>query len=540
MSKVQTENPYLYRDIYEDKDKGILPMLKKIPETKRVQMYRKLCLTDTYFLLRYACEMHFLDKPYAYEQCKFVDDVEFNQPGGLHNWMFLWFREGYKSTILNTGKNIQHILQYPERSTLILSNNNKGVKLFVGEIKKIFETSKNLKAYFPEVLWENPEREATPWSLDNGIIVKRKSTSKEPTLSGTGLIDGHLEKVHVDYMCYDDVVTQESVETDHMIQKTNKAMSLSKPLGKNIAGTDGFECVRWYIGTIYDDADAWCTMIEDGIYKSSIIKWHIGDDYTPRVHTRKKIEELQNEMSPYDFDCQYNLNPIQKSDRKFDMNWFRYYEECSEAWNHVILMDPAGEPKEKRGHDQDYTSIQVWGRDYLANDYLVDGVRDRITLFERVKLLFHYVVRYKVTDVWVEADNLKSLLPVIESEKIKTGVYFEVHEFIPRRYGPKNNRIEHALMPRMKSGRMFFPRELIKISSQGERYDLVSIFRNELKRFPYAKHDDVGDCAAQLLDVTQFGSPKIESYVTDPEEPLYTDISYFKKKEHVSGGTVYL
>ena len=93
---------------------ALLKKAEDMPPKEARDMYRHFCLTDTYFLLRYACNMTFMDMPYAYEQCKLADEIEHDQ-GGLNDSLFLWFREGFKSTILNIGKNIQHILKNPEK-----------------------------------------------------------------------------------------------------------------------------------------------------------------------------------------------------------------------------------------------------------------------------------------------------------------------------------------------------------------------------------------------------------------------------------------
>jgi hypothetical protein len=73
-----------------------------------------------------------------------------------------------------------------------------------------FEVNERLKALYSDVLWANPEKEAPRWSLDGGLVVKRRSNPKEQTFEAHGLVKGMPTGSHFKLRIYDDVVTKEA------------------------------------------------------------------------------------------------------------------------------------------------------------------------------------------------------------------------------------------------------------------------------------------------------------------------------------------
>ena len=53
---------------------------------------RRLCRTDLYFLLRYACKRIDLERDWLFDRCR---EVQESPDGHLD----LWFRDGYKSPV---------------------------------------------------------------------------------------------------------------------------------------------------------------------------------------------------------------------------------------------------------------------------------------------------------------------------------------------------------------------------------------------------------------------------------------------------------
>ena len=203
---------------------------------KDITGVRALCLWDRYFLLVQMCARKDMLHPWIYARCR---EVEADPAGHID----LWAREHYKSTVITFGGSIQRILQDPEITIGIFSNVGTLAVDFLRQIKVELETNGRLKAAFPEILWDDPSKQAQRWSTD-GIVVKRKGNSKEATVEASGLIDGQPIGKHYRLRIYDDVVTDKSVSTPEQSEKTTNAYSLSQSLG-----TVGGE--EWMIGTRY-------------------------------------------------------------------------------------------------------------------------------------------------------------------------------------------------------------------------------------------------------------------------------------------------
>src|SRR6516165_9198952 len=102
----------------------------------------------------------------------------------------IWFRGGYKSTVITFAGIIQEVVRDPEITISIFSHTSSVAKAFLSQIKREFEGNADLKALFPEVLYADPARDSPSWSVDNGLIVRRQGNPKEATVEAHGLVVG--------------------------------------------------------------------------------------------------------------------------------------------------------------------------------------------------------------------------------------------------------------------------------------------------------------------------------------------------------------
>ena len=140
---------------------------------------RNLARTDLYYLIRYIFKRTDFDDQWLFDR---VREVEANPNGYLD----LWARDHRKSTIITYAKTIQDILashgddplpgwwENREVTSVIFSFNRPTAKKFLDQIKTEFENNNVLKELFPDILYENPQRESPKWSLDEGLLVKRQ------------------------------------------------------------------------------------------------------------------------------------------------------------------------------------------------------------------------------------------------------------------------------------------------------------------------------------------------------------------------------
>jgi len=473
----------------------------KLSEKKRKGHLRNLCRTDLYFLLRYILNRPDVERPWLFDRCREVQ-------AGPNGYLDLWAREHYKSTIITFAKTIQDILQshgeepLPEwngrEATIgIFSHTRPIAKKFLRQIQIEFETSLVLKDLFPDILYANPDKEAPMWALDSGIIVRRDSNPKEATVEAWGLVDGQPTSVHFMGRVYDDVVTRNSVGTPDMIAKTTEAWEISQNLG-----TEG-GYVRT-IGTRYHFNDTYKTMIDRG---SVIPRLHAATDNgeadgEPVLITKESLIKKRRDQGVYTFGCQMLLNPKSDKAQGFDEEWLQFYdsiEDSHHTMNKYILVDPANEKKKK----SDYTAMVVIGAGLDENYYLLDVVRDKLSLKERTDTLFELRKQWKTTgrdlDVYYEKYGKDSDIEHIRLEQEREGYRFPIKELGGQM--AKNDRIRR-MVPTFEDKNFIMPRKLIRVDYEGKTQDIIHDFiNNEYLPFPVGEHDDMFDIISRIKDV---------------------------------------
>ena len=445
---------------------------------------RRLCQEDLFFLLTVACMRKDIAKPWLYER---VREVERSPDGRID----LWAREHYKSTIITFGKTLQDILCDPEVTVGIFSSTRPLAKDFMSQLKREMEQNTFLKDLFPDVLYRKPERESKAWSLDAGLLVRRKTNPKEPTVQAWGVVDGQPIGKHFSLLIYDDVVVLGSVSTPEMIKKTTDAWGLSLSLG-----ADGGR--MRIIGTRYHANDTYQTILDresavPRIYAATDDGTEAGKAVFLADETLKK---KRRDMGPYIFACQMLQNPLADNIQGFHEDWLRYYDAHNfngQGMNHYLVVDPAGEKKK----DNDYTVMAVIALGNDGNYYLVDALRERLNLTQRAAAVFRFHRKYPIVRVGYEKYGLQADIEHIEYVQQQENYRFDV---VPLGGPmPKNDRIR-KLVPIFEQGRFIMPVRLPWVDQTGKMHDWVEDFKTyEYTTFPLSKHDDMLDCVARIV-----------------------------------------
>lgn len=443
---------------------------------------------DLFFLLTRLLRRPDIDKDWLFDRCQEVQA----DPNG---YLDLWAREHYKSTIITFGLTIQDILNDPEITIGIFSCTRPIAKAFLTQIKTELEENALLKQLYPDVLYENPERESSRWSLDNGIVVKREGNPKEATVEAWGLVDGQPTSKHFRGLVYDDVVTLEFVTTPDMITKVTDRWAVSLNLGAH----GGW---RRTIGTRYHFNDSYKTMLDRGAVIER--KYPATDngkpDGKPVFLTHEQNAKKRQEMGPYVYACQMLQDPKADEAQGFLKAWLRPWMPKPEFWrlmNLYIVVDPAGEKKLKNT-GTDYTVIWVIGVAPDGRYYLIDGLRDRLNLTQRAAKLFSFVRKYRPIRVGYEKYGLQADIEHIRFMQDHQNYHFEILELGGQM--PKNDRIRR-LIPLFEQGRFYTPGVLTYKDAEGSIRDLMREFeQDEYEAFPVCIHDDMLDCMARILD----------------------------------------
>lgn len=477
----------------------------------------------------------------------------------------LWAREHYKTTIISFAKTIQDILNDPEITVGIFSHTRPIAKSLLRQIKREFEANIFLRALFPDILWQDPQKESPKWSEDEGIIVKRKSNPKESTVEGWGLVDGQPTGRHFRLRIYDDVVTRESVTTPEQIQKTTEAWELSQ----NLAARGGAMRV---IGTRYHLADTYSVMLA----RQSVVPrlhpaTHNGRmDGKPVFLSEDEWQKKKRDMSRSTIAAQLLQNPLADEDAVFSTLWLKPYEVRPRTLNVYITCDPS---KGKHA-TSDRTAICVIGVSSNGGKYLLDGYCHRMTLSQRwiaLRDLYRYWSTVPgVQNIWVGYERYGA-----QSDDEYFRLQMELEKFIfaieelnwPREGGnSKRDRVER-LEPDFRNSRFYLPLAIwhdatphtwkvdadphsntfqniiythvegftstqkaaidagspdlvckaIKRYDEEKRiYDLTARFLEEYQTFPFGGHDDLVDAASRIYDLELRTPAIINKHDTEP------------------------
>ncbi len=464
-------------------------------EAEKVKLNRLLCRTDLFWLLWHGCGKSYMAKQWLLDRCKEVEAKP-------NDCLDLWAREHFKSTIGTFGKSIQDILASHgddplpewkrEVSIGIFSVTRPIAKQFLREIKATFETNELLKSLFPDILYQNPERDSPKWSEDEGIIVKRNNIVKEATIEAWGLVDGMPTSKHFVIRNYDDIVTDKSVTTPEMIIKTTASLGQSSNLGCE----GGF--ARYY-GTLYHSNDSYSTLKENEFITTRIYPCTQEGTWpgTPVLKSYEHLAKKYAEQGPYIFSCQMLLNPVASSLQNFKFEWLKYYggwDKYRMTGNLYVICDPANSKKKT----SDYTVFMVVAACSDGNYYVVDMIRDRLNLAERTDTLFKLVKLYRPVLVGYEQYGMQSDIEHIKEKMEQLNYRFLIKELGGRM--AKTDRIS-KLIPDFQGSKIWLPNKLEKKNYEGKTEDVVNTFvKEEYLTFPTPKHDDMLDCLARIKD----------------------------------------
>lgn len=462
------------------------------PHKRRLRWTKALGETDLYFMLTRVCRRHdarFLESTWVFDRCLEVE-------ADPDNRLDLWFRGGYKSSIITQTLTLQDIAKDREITVGIFSHTRPNAMTFLEQIMREMEDNPILHEVWPDVFWSNPKRQAKQWSRSSGLIVQRSGNPKEATLEAWGVVEGQPTGRHFDLMIYDDLVSREQVGSELMIQKTTGAMELSLNLGSK-------HVRRRFIGTRYHFADTYHDMIKRGMITERVYAARDAEG-NPRYYDEEELKQKQREQGLATFSAQMMQNPTMDSIMGFQEDWLRYYEENEVSFhgmNVYIVCDPAHSKKKT----SDYTSIFVIGLSPDKKYYVLNMIRDRLTPTEIAKTIIRLHRYYnqggaarRVKKVAVERYGAMAHRDLIYSEQKSQQYRFDVMELGGKM--AKADRIARLQMP-FQEGLIVLPRNLFRTDYEGKIKDIIHDFIHlEYLPFPAVSHDDQLDCLSRIMD----------------------------------------
>ena len=412
--------------------------------------------------------------------------------------LWFWARGFFKTSLITEAHTIWLIVNNPDIRILIVSFSLEVAKKPLGAIRQAFIGNEDFRYFFKEFCPRPNKEGKIEWGTTESLTIPNRTRNlKEPTLMCAG-IGTNITGLHFDVMKIDDLVNKDSVTNDVQIQSSKDYYSLLRPIFDN--PTIPREDV---IGTIYHFNDLHSNLLENPKFDKSVIP--VANDkyeflFPERISQDKFEDTILNDSSftPDDVQRQYFLRPVNPKDAKFKSEWVNYYDSLPEGLAEYICVDPASTQKKK----SDYTVMERWGIDSDGKHYLLDGVRDKFTAFQRIDALFSMVKKARNLK-WVKYEVLGGRhgdLEVIKERQMKEENFFFIKE-TKSTTSAKEDRIVQRLQGAYNAGAIYFPRTLSYRSIyDGKTHNFVEEFKTELLQFPNTIHDDILDCQSQMFE----------------------------------------
>ena len=460
---------------------------------RRLDILRDQFASDLFFMVFYGLGRWDIND-WGKQTQWIVDVCQEIESGPQTDTLDLWARGHYKSTIITQGRTLQELLTQENLSVGIFSHTRPIAKSFMLPIKTAFESSILLKASFRDVLWADPRRQAPAWSMDDGLVLMRESTSNTNSLEAWGLIDGMPTGKHFGLRVYDDVVTEKSVTTPEMLQKVEDSLRMSDNLGTVEGGRQRF------VGTIYHHADPYRTRLTQA--QKGVYPWHLRvkpwydpkrvakEGRQPVLISLKAILEKRVKQGPYIFACQQELDPTNEEMQTFKRAWLRYYSVLPPVRTKYLFVDPANSKKK----NSDYTVMALVSIDAMKNRFLEYLVRDRLNLGERWKVMASIVRQHPdIITVYYERYGKDADCYYHNEQMQREGLFFPLTEIGGQT--TKEDRIKR-LVPVFEQGKFRLPERLY----YNGRDVIAELLDEEFDTFPFSRTDDMLDCIARIED----------------------------------------
>lgn len=411
--------------------------------------------------------------------------------------IWLWHRGAFKTSLIIEAHSIYLIINNVNIRILLASNTIGIAEKILKNIKDHFIRNESFRKVFSEFCPVANQFGKIDFGTSEQFTVPNRTTfRKEPTMMVAG-VGTNLTGLHFDYHKLDDLVTPNSVTNDTQIQTSKDYYSSLRQLFDNPVYP-----MEDVVGTIYHFNDLYCDMKKSGLYKESFIpiKDKKGEITFHERFSEDSIEELLRDpmVGPYTYQTQYMLNPVNPEKAKFKSEWISDYDVLPEGLREYICVDPASKKKKK----SDYTVIERWGIDNNGYHYLLEGIRDKLSSYERIDLLFEFVLHSKNL-VWVKYEVLGGRhgdLEIIENKKREKQVFFDIKE-TKSTTSSKEDRIEQRLVGPYHSKIILWPRTMVYRSKyDGKVKNFIEEFKLELLQFPFSEHDDILDCHSQMFE----------------------------------------
>lgn len=377
-------------------------------------------------------------------------------------------------------------------------------KMYVSAIKDQIDNNDVLKLICTDskgkYILEPDKNAAGGWTEDRILLKHRtKLGMKEPSLF-VSAVDNNRTGLHPDVIIMDDLVSEATVTTPEQRNKTKTHYRFSLSLLER----NGLQVV---IGTRYHMDDLYDELLQNTGF-NCIVRPAIlpnGKCYFPTKYPKEVLEELKRDQGADIFNSQYMLDPTNSDDAVFRVGNINYYLDEEMAlerdtgayrgevqFQQVFVLTDLAITQGKRS---DYTVIMILGITWDKKIYVIDYIRDKLTPSDILKSIFEMYDKARkygyVRGVGVETVAFqKVMMYLIKDEAKRRGISIPLIELKANK--DKTLRI-NGLVPLVDSGDIYMSPRHVEL-------------KNEMREFPFGKHDDLVDTLAYILQVMKPGN----------------------------------
>lgn len=481
---------------------------------------------DLYFLAREILEYEKMTPGTHQELCDFTTSIlpghEATQTENFDpqkNLLLILMPRGtFKSSVVTISFTLQFFLNEPDGRVLIDSETFSKSKAFFRDIKWHLENNEAYREVFKAIHGVYPlskKNSMDLWTDSELILACRKSPKKEPSISCGG-IDVTKNGMHYDLIICDDLHSEQNVTSMEQIQKVidhyKLAYSLLDP-GKPliVIGT------RWHMLDLYQHIMDY--QAEDfNILKKSAYKPD-GSLFFPEVLSEKQLSIYRKIQGTGIFSKQYLNEPVSDENAVFKREYFTHkkWDEVKDIpINWYLSVDPSYE-----GQYSDYAALVLAGMSYTRQLYVKWITRKKYTYSDIINEMFRIYTEsgVKIQRVLIETVGAqKSIMYSLNNEMKLRNTWLPITEMHPNT--KKEERIR-GLAPFYENRNIFHVHECPNLAELEE----------ELISFPVARHDDIVDALASILEVAS--PPKGKNLIhEDREGKHYTK---FKPRSYITG-----
>ena len=248
--------------------------------------------------------------------------------------LFLLPRDCFKTTIISKALPLHMFIQQPDTNPYMPGFLGRNVKILLAcetvdrgkkhitWIEAHLEKNELLRAFWPDVMWDAPRRDARAWNATEFFLPRDLSKEQsDPTMHTVG-VGGAITGGHFDVIIDDDLVTFEAMNSQTVMQEAIQWHTLSRALLEDLDTSLEFIVgTHWAVHDLYTHIRKNDPTVE--IYKRSLVE--DGKIIFPEEFSEAAVAGLRASFGPM-FPLLYQNDPRDSELCDFSEGQLRYYE----------------------------------------------------------------------------------------------------------------------------------------------------------------------------------------------------------------------